>query len=43
MGQGAQVVVAGSLNYVFRKEFLLGGGVDGLPGVRTTEGISPTG
>ncbi len=41
MGQGAQVVVAGSLNYVFRKEFLLGGGVDGLPGVRATEGNFP--
>jgi len=40
-GQGAQVIVAGSLNYVFRKEFLLGGGVDGLPGVRTTEGNFP--
>ena len=41
MGQGAQVVVAGSLNYVFRKEFMLGAGVDGLPGVRTTEGNFP--
>ncbi len=41
MGQGAQVVVAGNLNYVFRKEFLLGAGVDGLPGVRTTEGNFP--
>lgn len=40
-GQGAQVVVAGSLNYLFRKEFMLGGGVDGLPGVRTTEGNFP--
>jgi len=40
-GQGAQVVVAGNLNYTFSKHFTLGGGVNSLPGVRSTEGNFP--
>jgi len=40
-GAGAQVVVAGNLNYTFNKYFTLGGGVDALPGVRTLEGNFP--
>ena len=41
MGLGAQVVVAGNLNYVFNPYLTLGGGIDGLPGVRATEGNFP--
>lgn len=41
MGLGAQVVVAGNLTYAFNKHFSLAGGVDGLPGVRSTEGNFP--
>jgi hypothetical protein len=40
-GQGAQVVVAGKLDYRFGDHLTLGGGVDALPGVRTTEGNFP--
>ncbi len=40
-GQGAQVVVGGSLNYAFNDHFTLGGGINSLPGVRSTEGSSP--
>jgi hypothetical protein len=41
MGQGAQVVVAGNLNYTFNKHFTLSGGINGLPGTRTLEGNFP--
>jgi hypothetical protein len=41
MGLGAQVVVAGNLNYVFNPYLTLGGGIDGLPGVRAVEGNFP--
>ena len=40
-GQGAQVVVAGHLQYVFSKYLTIGGGINSLPGVRTTEGNFP--
>ena len=40
-GQGAQVVVAGNLNYNFNEHLTLGAGIDGLPGVRSTEGNFP--
>ena len=40
-GQGAQVVVAGNLNYVINPHITVGGGIDGLPGVRATEGQFP--
>lgn len=40
-GQGAQVVVAGNLTYVFNKHFRLTGGIMALPGVRSTEGNFP--
>jgi hypothetical protein len=40
-GQGAQVVVAGNLNYQFNKYFTLSGGINGLPGTRTIEGNFP--
>jgi hypothetical protein len=40
-GLGSQVVVAGNLTYNFNKHFLLGGGVNSLPGVRSTEGSFP--
>ncbi len=40
-GQGAQVVVAGNLTYAFSKYFTLGGGVNSLPGTRSTEGTFP--
>lgn len=41
MGQGAQVVVAGNLNYTFGKHFTLAGGVNALPGTRSLEGNFP--
>lgn len=40
-GQGAQVVVAGNLNYTFNKYLTLSAGITSLPGVRTTEGNFP--
>src|SRR6185369_3765565 len=40
-GQGAQVVVAGNLNYPFNKYVTLSAGITSLPGVRTTEGNFP--
>ena len=40
-GQGAQVVLAGRMTYTFNSHITLGTGVDGLPGVRTTEGNWP--
>jgi hypothetical protein len=40
-GQGAQVVVAGNLNYTFNKYATLSAGITSLPGVRTTEGNFP--
>ena len=40
-GLGAQVVVAGHLNYIFSPHLTLGGGVENLPGVRSCEGNFP--
>ena len=40
-GQSAQVVVAGNLHYHFNKHVILGGGINSLPGVRSTEGNFP--
>jgi len=40
-GLGAQVVVAGNLNYTFNDHFTFGAGIYSLPGVRTTEGNFP--
>ncbi len=40
-GLGAQVVLAGNLNYTFNKHFTLSGGITSLPGVRTLEGNFP--
>ncbi len=40
-GQGAQVVVAGNLNYVFNENLTLGAGIDALPTTRTTDGTFP--
>jgi hypothetical protein len=40
-GQGAQVVVAGNLNYVFNENLTLGAGIDALPTTRTTNGTFP--
>jgi hypothetical protein len=40
-GLGAQVVVAGNLNYNFNKHFTLLGGIMSLPGTRSTEGNFP--
>ncbi|HEY3386923.1 MAG TPA: hypothetical protein VGK46_10455 [Saprospiraceae bacterium] len=40
-GQSAQVVVAGNLHYHFNKHVILGGGINALPGVRSTEGNFP--
>ena len=40
-GQGAQVVLAGNLNYTFNKYLTLSGGITSLPGVRSTEGNFP--
>jgi hypothetical protein len=40
-GLGAQVVVAGNLNYNFNEHLTFGGGTDSLPGVRSTEGNFP--
>lgn len=41
MGQGAQVVVAGTLSYVFDPAFRLGAGISALPAVRSLEGSFP--
>ena len=40
-GQGAQVVLAGNLNYTFNKYITLGGGIRSLPGTRSVEGNFP--
>jgi len=40
-GLGAQVVLAGNLNYTFNKYATLSGGITSLPGVRSTEGNFP--
>jgi len=40
-GQGAQVVLAGNLNYAFSKYFVLGAGIYSLPGTRSVEGNFP--
>ena len=40
-GQGAQVVLAGNLQYTFSKYFTLGGGIRSLPGTRSVEGNFP--
>jgi hypothetical protein len=40
-GLGAQVVLAGNLRYMFSRRLILGTGIDGLPGVRSTEGNFP--
>jgi hypothetical protein len=40
-GQGAQVVLAGNLNYSFSKLFTLGAGIYSLPGTRSVEGNFP--
>src|SRR5215212_6509890 len=40
-GQGAQVVLAGNLQYTFNKYLTLGGGIRSLPGTRSVEGNFP--
>ncbi|HKO97574.1 MAG TPA: hypothetical protein VJU86_11300 [Pyrinomonadaceae bacterium] len=40
-GLGAQVVLAGNLNYTFNKYVTLGVGINGLPGTRSIEGNFP--
>jgi len=40
-GLGAQVVVAGNLNYSFSKHLTLSGGITSLPGTRSVEGNFP--
>ena len=40
-GLGAQVVLAGNLNFTFNKYFNLAGGITALPGTRSTEGNFP--
>jgi hypothetical protein len=40
-GLGAQVVVAGNLNYTFNKYFTFSGGIRSLPGTRSVEGNFP--
>ena len=40
-GLGAQVVLAGNLNYRFNKYFTLAGGITALPGTRSVEGQFP--
>jgi hypothetical protein len=40
-GLGAQVVVAGNLNYTFNKHFTFSGGITSLPGTRSVEGNFP--
>ncbi len=41
LGQGAQVVVGGFLQYKFDEAFSLGGGITALPGTRSTMGNFP--
>jgi len=41
MGQGAQVVLAGHIDYKFSKYFALGAGIYSLPGTRSVEGNFP--
>jgi hypothetical protein len=40
-GEGAQVVAAGNISWVFNSHFTLGGGITSLPSVRSTEGQFP--
>jgi hypothetical protein len=40
-GQGAQVVLAGNLNYTFNKYLSIGAGIFSLPGTRSVEGNFP--
>ena len=40
-GQGAQVVLAGNLNYTFSKYLTLSAGITSLPGTRSVEGNFP--
>lgn len=40
-GQGAQVVLAGNLQYTFNRHLMLGGGIRSLPGTRSVEGNFP--
>jgi hypothetical protein len=40
-GQGAQVVLAGNLNYTFNKHFTFAAGITSLPGTRSVEGNFP--
>ncbi len=40
-GLGAQVVLAGNLNYTFNKRITLSAGITGLPGTRSIEGNFP--
>lgn len=40
-GVGAQVVLAGNLNYTFNKYLTLSAGINGLPGTRSIEGNFP--
>ena len=40
-GQGAQVVLAGNLNYSFSKAFSVGAGIRSIPGTRSVEGNFP--
>ena len=40
-GLGAQVVLAGNLNYKFNDHFTLAGGIRSLPGTRSVEGNFP--
>lgn len=40
-GQGAQVVLAGNLQYTFNRHLTVGGGIRSLPGTRSVEGNFP--
>jgi hypothetical protein len=40
-GQGAQVVLAGNLNYTFNQHIAIGSGIFSLPGARSVEGNFP--
>lgn len=40
-GQGAQVVLAGNLNYQFNEHLTIGAGIKSLPGTRSVEGNFP--
>ena len=41
LGQNTQVVVAGNVTYQFNDRLTIGGGINGLPGVRSAEGNFP--